>query len=434
MADDKTWSQFEDTVSDAVWQSLATTLDNSEASSFYAAAFHLFYAEEDGEIDLPCLALNSVATRKASPDETWSPADWDYVEIDYETAQVKKHHRAIVKDAGGGDIEHWHTSFTAFMNVFVRVAKTVSKKLRSHSKTASDFDVFVLHEDSEEADQWLLASTSEKQFKKLFPNRWQEMVDRKSLEHGSTAQKLAYYAKNLFEYGPNVLELGSTSVPMLLDALKDSDDGWLAADLLGRLGVRSSNVIHALRRYAHRSFHETGALIRLGDFDYVLALVEREHTREQAIEGIKTLYGDSTLPLDYGPIERLLQLTPYRRAIETPWSSVVPFHFCLTFRTIGADDLDEALRGLKARHRMIRAHAVACLGDRRVGVKNARRVLDALVGTFSDRSFMVRRLAALQLPHWKKAALPYKKDLRRLTRDANPDVRDAARYSLRELK
>lgn len=167
----------------------------------------------------------------------------------------------------------------------------------------------------------------------------------------------------------------------------------------------------------------------LGDVDFVLELADQAKTRGIAIRGISSLYSCMLnwslhpKPLDYRPVERLLEKRNCQALVTKLFSGPCE---------IKPEDVDEALRGLKSKHAVIREHAVVVLGERNLA-KQAERILPAIADLLLDRTANVRRLTIIALSRRKKGALPYLAEIRKLFKDPDPEVSSTAKHYAKEL-
>ena len=69
------WRRFEDILIKRCEKAIVAAMNQFPDESFYAAAFHEFYAEEGGMIKLPCLALNTEEEIDDEEDDRWDSAD-----------------------------------------------------------------------------------------------------------------------------------------------------------------------------------------------------------------------------------------------------------------------------------------------------------------------------------------------------------------------
>jgi hypothetical protein len=425
------WKNVEAAVFDAALPAITQRMER-HAGSFYAVAFHEFYAERDGVIAMPCLAANTEEYLAEKEDSRWSSADWKWTEIKYATAQTRRLHRAIEKAATSGDEPLWQRTHEQFMSTFVNVAKELTAALRKHPRAGKDFGVFIFTEE-DEVDVLKRCMTPAK-FKKLFQRLQAKLEETKRRGSSPLDSNLQIYRQHIREYEYEILKLGAQALPMLRHALEDKKQGWAAADLLARIGIPDTDAIRILKQHALKGHelacHDTIALALLGEVDFLLKLADSAKTRVVAIRGICSLYSvwlDLCLQarkLDYRPLEQLLERPACRGKVSEYFSGNCH---------IDEGDVDEALRGLESKHAVIREHAVIVLGDRRLGAKLATRILPAVAARLQDRSATVRRLAILALSYWKKAAKPYAPEIRKLFKDPNADVAFTAKHYLKEV-
>ena len=257
---------FEESVAVAAESAVRTLMDKGKGT-FYAVVFHEFYAEEHDVIAMPCLAANTVESLGDNEDSRWSSADWKWTQIKYLTPEIKKLHRAIEMIAASQDILFWEKTYRRFMDAFVKIVKLMQARLKRHPKAQRDFGVFVFTEEDE--IEVLRRCMSSAQFKRLFPHLQADFADQQELQKGSIETKLQKYQRDIWEYREEIVLLGAPALPMLLEALNDSERGWSAANCLGRIGIAEPEIIHALRKRAKRGAdihcHDTIALVMLGD-------------------------------------------------------------------------------------------------------------------------------------------------------------------------
>ncbi len=408
---------------------------------FYAAAFHEFYAEECQLITLPCLALNTEEELDRDEDFRWSSADWYWTDLPWQNSEVQQLFTALNTEANRLDSDHWQSVYDSMMRSMVQIAKKLTSDLKQRKSTTGDFGVFVFADEHPDEIKILQQCMTKAQFKRRFPDLHMQLEEETAIASGSVEQKYKSYRENLYRHQDKLRSMGEAAVPLLLDCLSDPEQGCVAADLLGELSLRQDRIIKALRKQAikpgHVRFHETTALMLLGDVDFVIKLAEKSDYRDVAVEGIKNSYSCAAdnccvpLPLDYEPIERLLKIKSCQRLVRQSYSSGGNCVIALPSREIGVESLDAAINGTKSKHRIIREHAVGCLGNRSLGKAAGKLAMPAIVSLFNDRCFNVRRLAILSLSYWKKAATPYIPQLKKLCRD--PDLREWAKYCLSEI-
>ncbi len=408
---------------------------------YYAAAFHEFYAEEWQLITFPSLALNTEEELDGNKDLRWSSADWYWTDLPWRNSELEQLLTALNTEANRLDSDHWQNVYDSMMRSMVRIAKKLTADLKQRRSTTSDFGVFVFADEHAAEIQILQQCMTKAQFKRRFPDLHAQLEEQTAIASSSSEQKKKIYRENLYQHRDKLSSMGEAAVPLLLDCLIDPEQEWVAADLLGKLGLRQDRIIKALRKQAtapgRERFHETTALVLLGDVDFVIKLAERADSRDAAIEGIKESYSCAAdeccvpLPLDYEPIERLLKIKSCQRLVKKDYSPGGVYVIALPSREIGVESLDAAIKGTKSKHRIIREHAVGCLGNRNLGKAAGECAMPEIVALFNDPCFNVRRLAILSLSYWKKAATPYLPQLKKLCRD--PDLREWASYCLSEI-
>jgi hypothetical protein len=425
------WKVFQEAITEAALEAATRLMDRND-ETFYAIAFHEFYAETGGTIAMPCLAANSEERLAQGKNSRWSSADWKWPQIRYATATTRKLHRQIERDATSQDEAHWGRVHMRFVDSFIRVAKTLQKKLKSHQHAHRDLGAFVFKED--DLLEVLQRCTTPARFQKLFPRLQAERDRQQSLTASPRRRKLETYREDLAGHQEEIVRLGAEALPMLRDALRDEEQAWIAADLLGKIGIADPEAVEALKRRARTgvelAFHDTTALALLGEVDFLLELAGAAKTRGVAVRGICSLYSvclnwcQQRKLLDYRLLERLLEQPECRSKVKELYSGPC---------RIDESSVGEALRGLESKSAVIREHAVTVLGDRQLGGKAAERILPALAARLQDRHANVRRLTILALARWKKAARPFAGEIRRLFQDPNGDVAFTARDSVKEV-
>jgi HEAT repeat protein len=230
-------------------------------------------------------------------------------------------------------------------------------------------------------------------------------------------------------YEKRILKLRERAVPGLISMLDDERNGWQAASLLGNLGIREASIIDALRRritgQSGVSESSARALARLDDVEFLMTLLGDEAKQRHAVHGIVSLLKSSSVAaLDYRPAELLLN-SGSEGIVSMVCEELAPG---ASFIDIKPPDIDEAIRGLKSEHVVIRQHAVCVLGDPGLGNAAAEVVLPALAERLEDEVPNVRRLALLSLSYWKGLAKPFHEEMRKRQQDEDADVRSTATY------
>jgi len=423
------WKTFDELVYASARAALVRRWERQKAT-VYAIAFHEFYAELDGPIALPWLAANSVESVTRSEESRWSAPDWKWPRIPYAPVELKSLHRSVQKEAVSGDESHWHKVHARFIESFIRACRKLTRELAGHPSADRNLVAVCLVE--EDDDTVLRRCLTAAQFRRHFP----DTSDQRSPVALQSDSKWETYAADLYGHQAEVLKLGSAAVPFLTEILKqDTPESWVAAQLLGRLGARDPKSLSELKRRAKRAgrvaFHDTIALALLGETDELLQLAGDARTREIAIQGLCSLYSsvrnECVVPgkLDYAPLEKLLAIPACRKKVNSLYSGPCE---------IRETDVDEALRGANSPFEAIREHAITVLGNRKLGARNASRILPVLAAHLDDPRVMMRRLALLSLGRWKKSARDFLADIRKRLQDPDPANAQIARNLTQSLK
>ncbi len=433
------WKRLEDAYAAQAEREIVKLMRENRGHVFYAVALHASYRELDGQICLPCLAANSVEElrkQQGRQDVTYDygPPNWHWCAIAPETKELQRHAVALQEEATRSTENHWYRTEKRFISTMVRVVKRLYATLKERQQTTSDFIVFF---DDEQGDIELIRKCVPKSlFLKHFGDQNADEKRPILLASSSISEKLATYFDDMdsddkWEYADEIVKLGEVAVDGLVANLKRSDDGWMAARVLGKMGISSDKVIHALRREVRQSSRAAGwsavALATLGDYDYLFKLTDDDATREDAIGGlVSPMLSGESLRLGYRLVERLLgKKCPKCNRIAR--RETAPG---IGYGEIAITDIDEAIRALRSPYLVIRQHAVCVLGERSLGKAAAKKILPALVDKLQDRHPNVRRLAVLNISYWKAAAKPYHSEIRKLIKDSDPDVRFIARRVL----
>ena len=242
-------------------------------------------------------------------------------------------------------------------------------------------------------------------------------------------RRLHKYLSDPYTYDKQILKLGERAVLGLISTLDDKRNGWGAASLLGRLGVRNPAIIEELQQ---RITGDSGvssasaiALAKLGEIELLMSLVNDEAKQNDVVHGILMLLKESSVsPLDYGPVEKLLN-SGSAQVVKIVHEELAPGAALIEIKP---PDVDEAMRGLRSEHAIIRQHAVQVLGARHLRHAASEIVLPALAERLQDDNADVRRLALLSLAEWKAAAKPYHDEMRKRMNDSDGLVRSTATY------
>ena len=374
------WKRYEAKLLRGLSEAIQEVMGQYPEEHFYGAAFHSFYREHGDRINMPCLAVNTEEENGGDFDTRWSSPDWYWNDLDYEGSEFLSLHQQFDEFASSEDDQHWDTLHSQWMESLIRVAKQLTTKLKKKKQATSDFGFFLFDEESDEMVDVLRRCMTAANFKKLFPDLMEAIQREQATEKLPVSKRLTLYASDLTEENcAKLLALGAKAVPALVNVLKlnEGDDKIRPTIMLGRLGIRDRDAINALREYASPSVepylasHAANSLVLLGETDYLLAMAKKARTRPLAINAIRSLYSSfltggrvDHVPLDYRPLEQLLAIDACRKPAQKPKDTGGYFNFALDSREIKGVDVDEAIRGTKSKYKMIREHAVRCLGNR----------------------------------------------------------------------
>lgn len=435
------WKRLEEAFAATATRAIRKVLRQNRDQTFYALALHESYRELDGPIKLPWAAVNSVqrltADGEDGPPYDYAPANWLWRDIDVASKELDRLYAALNEEANRGTQNQWRRTERRFLATMVRVVKRLYKTFKDDKQTTDDFIAYF--DDEDDGEELLQKCVPKRLLRKHFGHFEEQQRAEQKLDKSPKQKRLARYLADLSAYEDKLVAMGESAVDGLLGKLKD-DDGWMAAGALGRIGVADKRVIQALRKEVRKSsgaaMWSAFALGFLGDHDFLLKQADNDATRKCAVSGIVASLLSwangcvTPIPLSYAPLERLLA-KKCRKCSQLALRELEPGRGTIQIRP---EDVDEAIRGLASPHLVIRQHAACVLGERSLGKAAGAKILPALVQAFEDRHANVRRLALVNISYWKAAAKPYLKDIRRMTRDDDPNVRAAARYVLEELK
>ena len=409
MPDAFSWSNFEA----ALFQEFDTAINafarEHPREPIFALALYHIYRELDGILSLPQLGLAG-SEAPADPDgdflsERWNPHGWDHFEIELPLERTVALEESLTAEANRGSQAHWRRTETRYFNSLVRITRRLRDAAAASLQISPLFIAYVYDTDGGHA---LARKTIAKaRFHKLFPQTIAMDAKRTEAAELAPGQRAKFLVTRLGKFDGAVgseeaqaglLELGALAVPVLVPLVDDKENGWLAAKLLGTIGVASPEVIEALERHAPGGGWHATALGMLGHVPNGGSVQTRVDAATAPLKAVSSTA--NRIALDYRPVEALLASgsTEATRRIEgtlKPGSS---------YAEICATDVDEALRGLSSEHAVIRWHAASVLGDRSLGVRAGKRIQPALTEATKDRHEFVRRLASLALERWDRAA------------------------------
>jgi len=364
-----------------------------------AAALDQVYAETDGIITAPSLFLND------NGEHMDSPADWGNAIHDWAPELWIE---ALTAEACSGTVSHWEDIFARYRDVLVRICVAAGAHL--------GMPVFCVDHDCYE--ETLARCLTPSQLRSLFPKVVAGQAERARVSALPPGERIAHYISRLnrfdglinSEEAQHALRgFGSAAIPALLPLLREREHAWLAAMLLGEIGVADDTVVSALSAALAASSPDSpgqlwscNALAQLDRLDLVLAGAS-DLSPEALATAVTARYtafrdhGAHPLSLDYLPLEEFLSeheaIAPAIANALKPGTS-----YCV----ISPAEVPEALRGTTSAHVLVRKHAVCVLGERCLGDAVGRTVIPRLRAIAeTDPDSEVRRLAALSLKWWK---------------------------------
>ncbi len=432
------WSEFEAAVFEELRWSLVKLGKAHKAERFYAVALYGLYRELDGFLGLPLLGANTEAAGPADAKgdfwaERWNPHGWAHTELPLRKRPTLRLEKALMREATAGTVEHWRRTEQRYFKVLVRLARGLRDDAPELLNVTDDFVAFV--HDDEGGPALARKTIAKRRFESLFRTTVASAQAKADAANLAPADRAAFLVTRFGHHGDGVtsedaqrqlLDLADDAIPAVLGALAD-DNAWLAAKLLGTIGIATDQVIAALRAHAPTLSWAATALGMLGDHDWLAA-----QTNAVAVPGMtagfKAWMNDRRQrpAVDYRPLERYLDAadaaTKRKIADElAPGRSYV---------SATADDVDEALRALASKHAVVRWHATDMLGNRGLGASVGKRVLPALADRLTDEHELVRRLAVISVTEWKALAKPYRGRVAELAGDPDETIRNIVGYAL----
>lgn len=482
------WKALEQTLLDAYLRQALQFLADHPSERIYAFALTGLYREEDGPIYLPTLACNSEQAYiedhadSLEPDDApdhlghlrFNPPDWRWPDLADEAPdlQLRAAEEALMAEANASTVAHWTRTEGRLIKSLSKVCKALSKALKQSPAgplLTRDFIVWLDLPGDEEGVDAARQCLGDKMFARIFSGNDENALERRRVAALPLAQQLRYHigcllgrpdeavglsrerARALRESAQDALFLigGADAAHALVPVLDVPDEQWRAAFMLARIGHRDDTVIAALRGHLlalhrHKAYGAdfnwcANALAGLGDSEWLLARLDDQPPLDAShvAGGIAYPYQawnshDNTHPiaLDYRPLESALahaQAAALGKALQHELEPGVGY--C----TLRAGDVNEVLRGLESPCALIRLHAAAIMGERRLGTHAAPRLLPALAECIlKDPEPKVRRLALLSMQDWKQAATPWSDAVARVAEnDDSPEVRQMAAALLR---
>lgn len=430
------WKVFERELLEELCAALRRFAKQHRTEHFSAVALFGVYRELDGALSLPALGAHTTepGAEPQAPTSFWSdwfnPHDWPY-EFALNRRNSLRLERRLTAEATSATVGHWRAVERKYFDVLTRIARA----LRAHAlELLSCTDDFVCFWHDEEGGPELARKTIDRALANRLFARDSVQKRRNQKRVGQRPRQRAAFLVSRFgqfegvtseEAQRELLAMGAAAIDALVGALTDDEHGWLAAKVLGQIGIVTPRVVTALRKRADGLWFAM-ALGMLGDHEWLMTqkpatAVNGLSARLKAITA-----GGAPRPLDYAPLEAWLAKNPKGRSrVE---NELAPGR---SYVAIQKGDVDEAIRGLSSPFAVVRWHAASLLGDRELGGAGAK-ALPALARVLADKNALVRRLAVLSLSYWKAASRPYHATIRAMTKDSDPVVRDvAAKIELR---
>jgi hypothetical protein len=445
------WSELAAMFVDGVDRAVAKLARQYPAQTFYALAVVDGYAEAEREIHPPLAATNSVeALRDMHPDadahdfwgERWNPGDWRWRELFVAGRQLTARYAAITRAAGAGSVGGWQRVYARQDKAVAAACAELARRARigaggfAELRRAVDFVVYRA-DSSDDGPRIARRTIPRATFDRLFPTVGSPKRERAAIEALPQTDRIRYLISRFRKFEPPVdsqqateelVAIGAPAVPALIAALDDSQDGWMAAMVLARMGAPAADsAIPALIAHARRKcgalMWSACALGRLGRLGDLMTLARRAATQEVAVEGLKTARPDS-----YSELDALLSRgdVNLNRLVA---AALAPGNASYDKPDV---DFDAIARATTSRYAIIRADAACRLGDF-WDARSRARAAPILAGLLTDRSSEVRRLATHSLGWCKRHAKPELPRIRALLKDPVPAVRVAAQGAIQEI-
>lgn len=425
------WNEFEDELVAQLQGALALLGQQVQSEPFYVVALYGVYRELDGLLSLPLLGANTDAEgpEDAQGDfwaERWNPHGWAHTELEFDEAAALALEKRLTAEATKSTSDHWRRVQERYDEVLVRVAGRLRAIASEALAVTESFVCFVF----DEAGGPALAkhTIEDARFDAVFTKAATKFREQARVAALSPEERAAFLVGRLGLYDGissedaqvGLVSLGEVAVPLLLPLLDNKENGWIAAKLLGDIGIATPEVLGALRDVAPRVMWAAVALGMLCDDTWLLRSTEPGVAVRGLTARLRAISTkERTSPLSYGSLESFLEGADSAQRMRVE-EELKPG---CAYNRIDAADVDEALRGLTSEHDAIRWHAAAILGKRELGDTCAQRILPALAVGLEDSHPWVRRLALLSLSRWKQAAAPYAAAMVALAEDPDEVVR-----------
>lgn len=431
------------------------------AERFYALVIHSWYAEEEGVIRAPVIAMNSLEHWRGDDppprpegwtfeDERWDPHQWGArVELlGADRGALDAWYERLTDFAVRGAPPHWRAVEARHEQLLVDVAAAlvVSAKWRAGAfgrlTMADDFLVFVREHDTDAPERLARKTIPEATFARIFGGVVARERHRDRIDRLAGGAHVAYLIDRLdapdgaFGWEAAIAGLraiGAPAVPALVARLGRDPDPWMAASVLAKMGApAAAGATDALFALASRppervswscAMWSARALGRLGRLDLLATLERDDILVERAIHGYV-----AARPRAYGRLAACLDRGE-PRVTELVTNELRPGNASYD---LAAPDIDAAAAFAASPHEVLRKDVACALGD--VPWSSRRRAVAALIPMLDDPAPEVRRLAALSLGSCGGSARSAVPHLARLAEnDDTPGVAMTARDALETI-
>lgn len=425
------WSDYEQLMTSEVSAIAAKEIKSNPQKKYYAGAFYCFY-RDNTVMRLPLFSLNSESEIQPEADK-WSAADFGFHANLFENPRLQAAMMEIEAIYRDGSDANAKAIEKAFFKSMIQVTKAIRQSLQRQGLVDDNFIVFFQDEDEEV--ELIIKCVGKQLLKKVAPEMFEEdehdaLLRRIKKEESEIAklppsEQYIRYAAKIEWFVNELIAVGQPAFDAVLERLLqgNEDERRCARHIFAYARIPDPKVLEALRTLAREKpgSYYSSALGQLGDFEFLLGLLDNPKTRNEGLSGLCTLPS----PLTYRGVELLLKKEP--RALES--RKLEQYYNC----HYNKEDVPAAIEGLASPHVEIRRNAVFVLWNRSYGASLGKKILPLLVSMFHDEDSEVRRKAVYGMTYWKKSALPYIPEMRKLFSDKVKDVQDAAKSSVEEL-
>lgn len=417
------WDDLEDLIVDTTISSINALLDANPGHTLYVVGLHSVDRELDGILTLPLLGANSVqayAADHAGFDDSlgywgirWNPQKWHWPQLIRDDRRLLLSEMQLHKLAACGSQNQWMKTEVRLWRALATACKRIGIAYKGSARVTEDFVVLLV--DKAGGPHLARRGMSERLFLEHFPEQGARKREHRRIAALPMDEQVDFFIGRLGEHGKDIgtqeaaerlRDIGEPAVAALMQKLTDKQIGWYAAMLLGQIGIRSSNVVAALRQQvkdarilSHRGWCAS-ALAFLDDAHYLL---DHHATLPDSIivAGVTaplSLFRDRCLnpvPLTYAPLTRLIETSEELDAMAEQ-----ELHPENAVCVITDDEVGTAVAALSSPYRAIRWHAATVLGGRTLDRSASDQVVPELTARLADDDVLVRQLAAGSLKAW----------------------------------